>query len=146
MFMANGLHLTRRQGLASMACLFGLFDALHAARAQTGIFAAEAARQRDAALAVGDQPYGAVLVLDGRIIGTGRSRVISDNNPDAHAERVALWDAQRRIGREDLTGAVIFATSPPCAICQRALAEARVSSMHVGPEGRDDGPPRGAVR
>lgn len=144
--MANGPHLTRRQGLAFTTCLFGLFDAPRRAQAQTEIFAAEAARQRDAALAAGDQPYGAVLVLDGRIIGTGRSRVISDNNPDAHAERVALWDAQRRIGREDLTGAVIFATSPPCAICQRALAEARVSSMYVGPEGREDGPPRGAVR
>ena len=144
--MASIPHMTRRQALAATACLFGLFDAQHRAQAQTEMFVAEAARQRDAALAIGDQPYGAVLVLDGRIIGTGRSSVISDNNPDAHAERVALWDAQRQIGREDLTGAVIFATSRPCAICQRALAKARVSSMRVGPEGSEYGPPRGAVR
>ncbi len=131
--MTSAPDLTRRQGLAAMACLLGLFDAQHLAQAQSELFAAEASRQRDYALAAGDQPYGAVVVLKGRIIGTGRSRVISDRNPDAHAERVALWDAQRQIGREDLSGAVIFATSPPCSTCQRALAKARVSGMRVGP-------------
>jgi len=143
--MASASHLTRRQGLAATACLLGLFDVQHRAQAQSDGFVAEAARQRDSALAAGDQPYGAVVVLNGRIIGTGRSRVISDSNPDAHAERVALWDAQRQIGREDLSGAVIFATSPPCSTCQRALAKARISSMRVGPEGREYGPPRGAI-
>jgi tRNA(adenine34) deaminase len=143
--MASASHLTRRQGLAAAACLFGLFDAQHRAQAQSDVFVAEAARQRDSALAAGDQPYGAVVVLNGRIIGTGRSRVISDSNPDAHAERVALWDAQRQTGREDLSGAVIFATSPPCLTCQRALAKARISGMRVGPEGREYGAPRGAI-
>lgn len=143
--MASVSHLTRRQGLAATAGLFGLFAAAHRAHAQSDAFVAEAARQRDAAIAAGDQPYGAVVVLDGRIIGKGRSRVISDRNPDAHAERVALFDAQRQIGREDLSGAVIFATSPPCAICQRALARARISSMRVGPEGREYGAPSGGV-
>lgn len=142
--MAGVPQLTRRQGLAATVGLYGLFDAQHWAQSQSNVFVAEAARQRDAALAAGDQPYGAVVVLDGRIIGTGRSRVVSDNNPDAHAERVALWDAQRQTGRKDLSGAVIFATSPPCAICQRALAEARIASMRVGPEGREHGAPRGA--
>jgi len=143
--MSSVPHLTRRQGLAATACLFGLFDAERRVHAQSDVFVAEAARQRDAAIAAGDQPYGAVVVLNGRIIGTGRSRVISDRNPDAHAERVALWDAQRQIGREDLSGAVMFATSHPCAICQRALARARISSMRVGPEGREYGAPRGGT-
>ena len=143
--MASVPHLTRRQALAATACVLGLFDAQHRAQAQSDAFVAEAARQRDSALAAGDQPYGAVVVLNGRIIGTGRSRVISDSNPDAHAERVALWDAQRQIGREDLSGAVIFATSPPCSTCQRALAKARISGMRVGPEGREYGAPKGAI-
>ena len=137
--------LTRRQGLAATACLFGLFDRPQEAQAQNEVFAAAAARQRDAAVAAGDQPYGAVIVLDGRIIGIGPSRVITDRNPDAHAERVALWDAQRQTGREDLSGAVIFASSLPCPICQRALARARISGMRVGPESRDQGAPRGAL-
>lgn len=143
--MASVPHLTRRQGLAATAYLLGLFGAQQRAQAQSNVFIAEAARQRDSALAAGDQPYGAVVVLNGQIIGTGRSRVISDSNSDAHAERVALWDAQRHIGRKDLSGAVIFATSPPCSTCQRALAKARVSDMRVGPEGREYGAPRGAI-
>lgn len=142
--MAGVAYLTRRQVLAATVGLLGLFDAQRRAQAQSEVFVAAAARQRDAAVAAGDQPYGAVVVLDGRIIGHGPSRVITDKNPDAHAERVALWDAQRQLGREDLSGAVIFATSPPCAICQRALARARVSSMRVGPQGREYGAPRGA--
>ncbi|MCU0818139.1 MAG: nucleoside deaminase [Beijerinckiaceae bacterium] len=135
-------HLNRRQVLAASIGLLGLFDARRA-EAQGDAFAAEAARQRDAAVAAGDQPYGAVVVLDGRIIGKGASRVITDRNPDAHAERIALWDAQRQLGREDLSGAVIYASSPPCAICQRALAKARISRMRVGPDARDHGAPRG---
>lgn len=143
--MASVPHLTRRQGLTATACLLGLFGAQARSQTQSDVFAAEAARQRDYAVAAGDQPYGAVVVLNGRIIGTGRSRVISDSNTDAHAERVALWDAQRKLGREDLSGAMIFATSPPCSTCQRALAKARISSMRVGPEGREYGAPRGAI-
>ncbi len=141
--MTGVAHLTRRQGLAVAVSCFGLFEGQNKAHAQTDVFIAAAAQQRDAALAAGDQPYGAVVVLDGRIIGTGRSRVVTDRNLDAHAERVALWDAQRQTGREDLSGAVIFATSPPCVICQRALERAQISSMRVGPEGRDYGAPRG---
>ena len=68
-------------------------------------FIAEAARMKREAEASGDQPFGAVVVKDGSIIGYGPSRVIVDRNPDAHAERVALWDAQRRLGMNDMTGA-----------------------------------------
>jgi len=59
----------------------------------------------------GDQPYGAVLVLGDAVVGEGPSLVVKDNNPDAHAERVALLDAQRRLGRADLAGAVLYSTS-----------------------------------
>lgn len=98
---------------------------------------------RDIAVAAGDQPYGAVLVIGGRIEGYGASRVVSQRNLDAHAERVALWEAQRKLGRKELRGAVIFATSRPCAACQKALAEAKVERMYVGPNGEDGGPPQG---
>lgn len=105
-------------------------------------FVAEAVRLRDEAVARGDQPYGAVLVIDGTIAGYGSSRVVSDRNPDAHAERVALWDAQKRLGRRLLEGAAIYATSRPCAACQQALAEADVERMLVGPAAEDAGRPR----
>lgn len=54
----------------------------------------------------GDQPYGAVLVMRGSLLGSGPSRVVKHNDPDAHAEREAIGDAQRRLGRSDLAGAV----------------------------------------
>jgi tRNA(Arg) A34 adenosine deaminase TadA len=105
-------------------------------------FIAEAARMMREAEASGDQPFGAVVVKDGSIIGYGPSRVIVDRNPDAHAERVALWDAQRRLGMNDMTGAVIYSTSRPCDACQDALALAHVERMYFGADGADAGRPR----
>lgn len=99
---------------------------------------------KDEAVAHGDQPYGAVIVVAGTIAGYGPSRVNSDRNPDAHAERVALWEAQKRLGRQMLEDAVVYATSPPCAACQRALASSGVARMRVGPTAQDAGPPRAA--
>jgi len=106
------------------------------------IFVAEAFRMKDEAVARGDQPYGAVIVVAGAIAGYGPSRVNSNRNPDAHAERVALWEAQKRLGRQILEGAVVYATSRPCAACQRALASSGVARMRVGPTAEDAGPPR----
>jgi tRNA(Arg) A34 adenosine deaminase TadA len=107
----------------------------------TQLFVAEAARMKREAVASGDQPFGAVVVMGDTIVGYGPSRVVSDRNPDAHAERVALWDAQRRLGRSDLSGAIIYSTSRPCAICERALADGNVERMFFGPEATDAGKP-----
>ena len=76
-------------------------------------FIAEAARMKREAAASGDQPFGAVVVKDGSIVGYRPSRVIVDHNPDAHAERVALRNAQKRLGINDMTGAVMYSTSRP---------------------------------
>ena len=107
----------------------------------TQLFVAEAARMKREAVASGDQAFGAVVVMGDTIVGYGPSRVVSDRNPDAHAERVALWDAQRRLGRRDLSGAVIYSTSRPCAICERALADGNIERMFFGPEATDAGKP-----
>ena len=90
----------------------------------------------------GDQPYGAVLVLDGRLVGEGPSRVVIDRDPDAHAERVALRDARRRLGRDRLDGAVLYSTSRPCPLCEAAAAEAGVARMIHGEALHDAGAPR----
>ncbi len=143
--------ISRRQVLAAGATpLLGLFGVIQA-RASSPVDArsmnaeslvAEAFRMRDEAVAAGDQGYGAVMVVEGRIVGLGRSRVVADRNPDAHAERVALWDAQARLRRFELADAVLYSTSRPCSVCQSALAKARVGRMFVGREGTDAGPPR----
>ncbi len=94
------------------------------------------------AVAAGDQPYGAVVVHEGRIIGEGPSRVHSKNDWNAHAEREAIRDAQRRLGRADLTGSVLVSTSIPCSACQRAAVEARIARMIHGESLTDAGAPR----
>ncbi|MFO1303151.1 MAG: nucleoside deaminase [Burkholderiales bacterium] len=90
----------------------------------------------------GDQPYGAVIVLDGMQVGDGPSRVVKDRNPDAHAERVAIADAQRKLGRASLDGAVLYSTSRPCPLCESAAAAAGVSRMIYGEALTNGGAPR----
>jgi tRNA(adenine34) deaminase len=81
----------------------------------------------------GDQPYGAVIVVDGVVAGEGPSRVVLNRDPDAHAEREAIRDAQRRLGTQQLPGAVLYSTSRPCSLCQVAAAQAGVRRMYHGP-------------
>lgn len=102
--------------------------------------AAEAMRQR--ALGWGDQPYGAVLVTADGVVAEGPSRVVRNADPEAHAEREALREAQRLLGRRDLSGAVLYATSWPCRACEQAAARAGVRRMYVGPDLVDAGAPR----
>ena len=90
----------------------------------------------------GDQPYGAVLVAEGAIIGEGPSRVVQRGDPSAHAEREAIRDAQKRLGRMNLGGSVLYSTSRPCRQCEIAAAEAQVARMIYGPELKDAGQPR----
>lgn len=105
-----------------------------------------AARMRDLAVSRGDQPYGAALVLNGKLIVAAPSRVIGANNPDAHAEREAIRDAQRLLGRQDLSGAVLYSTSRPCGLCEEAAFKSRVARMYHGPDRVDAGAPRSARR
>lgn len=105
------------------------------------LFVTEAACMKRDAIANGDQPFGAVVVMGDTIVGYGPSRVVIDRNPNAHAERVALWDAQRRLGIRDLSGAVIYSTSRPCLVCEKALADSNIERMYFGPEATDGGKP-----
>lgn len=90
----------------------------------------------------GDQAYGAVLVADGAIIGEGPSRVVKRGDPTAHAEREAIRDAQRCLGRTSLAGSVLYSTSRPCRQCETAAAEAQVERMIYGERLNDAGQPR----
>ena len=102
----------------------------------------EALSMKRLAESSGDQPYGAVLVLDGAVVGEGPSRVVRRNDPTAHAEREAIADAQRRTGKALLPGSVLYSTSRPCAACERAAAEAGVETMIHGEALIDAGRPR----
>lgn len=85
----------------------------------------------------GEVPIGAVLALDGAIVGRGFNQPISSGDPTAHAEIVAIREAARRIGNYRLTGAVLVVTIEPCLMCVGALVHARVGTLVYGaPEPR----------
>jgi tRNA(Arg) A34 adenosine deaminase TadA len=97
---------------------------------------------RDRAVAEGDQPFGAIVVKDGRVVGDGPSRVRTNRDPTAHAEVEAIRDAARRLGTADLSGCVLYASSRPCPMCATAAHWAQIGRVHYGADGIDGGPPR----
>ena len=75
---------------------------------------------------------GAVVVLDGRVIGEGFNEPIGTNDPTAHAEIVALRDAGRRTRNYRLTGATVYVTIEPCQMCVGAMIHARIARVVYG--------------
>jgi tRNA(Arg) A34 adenosine deaminase TadA len=94
-------------------------------------FLARARELRDLAVAAGDQPYGAILVRQGLIVGEGRSQVIGLVDPTAHSELLAVRDAARRLGTRDLSDCDLYSSAMPCPMCQGALYWAGVRRIHT---------------
>lgn len=84
------------------------------------------------AAAAGEVPVGALIVLNGEVIGRGWNQPISTNDPTAHAEILALRDAASRIGNYRMPGAVLYVTLEPCTMCAGALVHARISTLVYG--------------
>lgn len=84
------------------------------------------------AQALGEVPIGAVLVRDDQIIGEGFNAPISQQDPTAHAEIMALRDAARRIGNYRLLNTTLYVTIEPCSMCAGALIHARVAQLVYG--------------
>jgi tRNA(adenine34) deaminase len=80
----------------------------------------------------GEVPVGAVLVLEGEIIGEGWNRPIAASDPTAHAEIEALRDAARRLGNYRLPGSTLYVTLEPCVMCAGAIVHARVERVIYG--------------
>ncbi len=86
---------------------------------------AEARAARDA----DEVPIGAVVVLDGRVIGRGRNATRSSVDPTAHAELLAIRAAAAEVGAQRLVGATVYTTVEPCFMCAGALVHARVARV-----------------
>lgn len=84
------------------------------------------------AAALGEVPVGAVVVVDGEIVGEGMNRRELDKDPLAHAEILALAQASRKLGRWRLSGASMIVTLEPCFMCAGALVNARVDRLVYG--------------
>ncbi len=94
----------------------------------------EALREAQRAQALGEVPVGAVVVLDGRAIGRGCNRPITENDPTAHAEILALREAGQTVRNYRLTDSDLFVTVEPCAMCAGAITHARIRRLVYGAE------------
>ena len=92
----------------------------------------EALRLAVHAAAQGEVPVGAVVVLDGVIVGRGFNRPITARDPTAHAEIVALRAAAAFLGNYRLTDATLYVTIEPCTMCAGALVHARIGRLVFG--------------
>ena len=81
---------------------------------------------------IGEVPVGAVVLLRGRVVATGYNRPITEHDPTAHAEIVALRHAAQLLGNYRLPECEVFVTLEPCAMCAMALLHARVRRVVYG--------------
>jgi tRNA(adenine34) deaminase len=101
----------------------------------------EALHAAHRALEAAEVPVGAVVVCDGKIVGRGWNRNISNNDPTAHAEIIALREAGANVGNHRLGRCELFVTIEPCPMCAGAMVHARLKRLIYGA----DDPKAGAV-
>jgi tRNA(adenine34) deaminase len=85
-----------------------------------------------AARTEGEVPVGAVVVLDGKIVGEGWNRPLSTSDPTSHAEIEAIRAAGKATGNYRLTGATLYVTLEPCTMCVGAIFLARIARVVYG--------------
>jgi tRNA(adenine34) deaminase len=81
---------------------------------------------------MGEVPVGAVVVRDGAVIATGFNHVITQHDPTAHAEIVALRQAATQLENYRLPGCELYVTLEPCAMCVGAILHARIDRVVFG--------------
>lgn len=96
------------------------------------IFMAQAIIEAQKADTKNEVPVGAVVVLDGEVIGRGFNQPISSCDPCAHAEVLALRDAAKNIQNYRLSDATLYVTIEPCTMCAGAIVHSRVSKLVFG--------------
>lgn len=95
-------------------------------------FIEDALEEAERAGAAGEVPVGAVVVRDGTVIAAAGNRVEADQNPQAHAEMLAIAEACRVLGRKWLEDCDLYVTLEPCPMCAGALSLARVRRVYYG--------------
>lgn len=96
------------------------------------IFMQQAMELAKQAMAAGEVPVGAVVVMDGHVVGRGRNSMIGLSDPTAHAEVMAIRDAGTGLGKWRLDDATLYVTLEPCPMCAGAIMAARISRVVYG--------------
>jgi tRNA(adenine34) deaminase len=91
-----------------------------------------ALEQARAAQAAGEVPVGCVIVRGGAVIAAASNRTLSDRDPTAHAELLAIRGAAAALGSERLTDCDLHVTLEPCAMCAAAISFARIRRLYYG--------------
>ncbi len=103
------------------------------------LFMGEALAEARNALALGERPIAVVAVVDEAMVARAHDRVREPGDPTAHAVIVALREAARKLGKDRLASATIFATLEPCAMCVGALLESDVETLVFAVPNAEDG-------
>lgn len=82
-------------------------------------------------------PFGAIIVKDGKIVGSGANHVTSENDPTAHAEIVAIRDACKNLGTFQLEDCDIYTSCEPCPMCLAAIYWARPKAIYYANTRKD---------
>jgi len=82
-------------------------------------------------------PFGALVVKDGEVIGSGTNRVTASNDPTAHAEVVAIREACQKVGSFRLDGCILYTSCEPCPMCLGAIYWARVKAFYFAANRED---------
>lgn len=91
-----------------------------------------ALKQAEIAEKAGEVPIGCVIVRDGAVIAQAGNRTLTDRDPTAHAEILAIREAARIIGSERLIDCDLYVTLEPCTMCAAAISFARVRRLYYG--------------
>lgn len=78
----------------------------------------------------GTEPFGAVVVKDGKIVGEGINRSVMNHDPTSHGETEAIRDACRNLGTVDLRGCALYSSCEPCALCVAAMNIAGIATLY----------------
>ena len=87
----------------------------------------------------GEVPIGAVMVKDGEIIARAHNLKETMKSAIAHAEVLAIEEASKKVGDWRLNGSEMYVTLEPCSMCASAIAQARISKLHIGTFNKDMG-------
>lgn len=100
-------------------------------------FMAIAIEEAEAGAAMGEQPFGAVVVRDGEVVVRCRSLKVSTSDTTAHSETLAIGLATRKLGRRDLSDCTFYATCEPCPMCLGAILNGGIKTLVLGARNKE---------
>ncbi|MEC5398851.1 nucleoside deaminase [Uliginosibacterium sp. H1] len=100
-------------------------------------FMAMAIAEAKAGAAMGEQPFGAAVVLNGEVVVLSRSLKVSTSDTTAHSETLAIKMATQKLGQRRIPGAVFYSTCEPCPMCLGAVLNAGIQTLVLGARNED---------